>query len=181
MAYSNDEKPSGLDPAPSLAAADVLVGQRDGESDVESFSMALVSATVLELIGDSDPDLLSSNDMLPTQSAVRAYVATARFAEVENDATSNRDIVNEDAGLYIRMTNGSAKTVTFATDGTEPLDDNVEFHFRCIGADLTLVAESGVDLNPPAGGTLVLEEGMSVTVKRVAVDEFDVIGQTVAV
>lgn len=181
MAYSNDEKPLGLDPAPTAGPTDVLVGQRDGETDAESFSVLLLAMSILEIISDDDPDLTQSNDLLPTQSAVRSYVRAALFSDVETDAGSNRDIVNQDAGLYLRMTNGSAKTVTFDTDAMVPLDDDVEFHIRCVGADLTLVGASGVDLNPPSGGTLVLSDGMTVTVKRVAVDEFDVIGQTVPV
>jgi len=35
-----------------------------------------------------------------------------------------------------------------------------------------------VTLNVPADGTLILEPGMTVTVKRVASNAFDVIGQT---
>jgi hypothetical protein len=90
-------------------------------------------------------------------------------------------VLNSDAGSYLRFTNGSAKTCTFQEDANEALNDNVEFHIRCVGAgSLTLTPESGaVTLNPPAGGTLVLTDGMTVTVKRVAEDEFDVIGQTV--
>lgn len=44
----------------------------------------------------------------------------------------------------------------------------------------TLTPGAGVTLNPPSGGTLVMTNGMSVTLKRVAVDVWDVIGQTVA-
>lgn len=101
------------------------------------------------------------------------------YSVVTADANSNRDIASTDAGRYIRMTNGSANTVTFRPNSTHALADNTEYHIRCAGGDTTLTPGSGVTLNAPAGGTLVLSSGMTVTVKRIAADEFDVIGQTV--
>ena len=43
----------------------------------------------------------------------------------------------------------------------------------------TLTPGSGVTLHAPAGGSLVLADRMSVTLKRVAENVWDVIGQTV--
>lgn len=100
-------------------------------------------------------------------------------APVIPDGASNRDISATDAGAYIRMTNVSPKTATFRPNATHALPSASEFHFRCVGGSLTLTAGVGVTLNAPSGGTLVLSAGMTVTVKRVAVDEFDVIGHTV--
>ena len=57
---------------------------------------------------------------------------------------------------------------------------NTEVHIRRAGAgNLTLTPGSGVTLNAPAGGTLVLADRMSVTLKRAAENVWDVIGQTV--
>lgn len=90
------------------------------------------------------------------------------------------DVLAADVGSYLRFTDAGAKTVTVQDDATEALPDNGEWHIRNAGAgDLTLVEDAGVTINPPAGGTLVLEEGMTITLKRVAADEFDLIGQTV--
>lgn len=100
---------------------------------------------------------------------------------VVTDATANRDITAAGVGSYIRMTKADGdKTVTFRPEATEALPANGEWHIRCIGNQTTLTPGSGVTLNAPSGGTLVLTAGMTVTVKRVAEDEFDVIGQTVA-
>ena len=56
-----------------------------------------------------------------------------------------------------------------------------EIHVRRAAAgDLTLIPGSGVSLNAPSGGTLVLTNNMTVTLKRVASNVWDVIGQTVA-
>lgn len=102
------------------------------------------------------------------------------FAPLSTFAGSSHNIVNSEAGGYLRFTSATAKTCTFRPNSTEAITVDAEFHIRCVGAgDLTLTPGAGVTLNPPAGGTLVLSDGMSVTVKRVATDEFDVIGQTV--
>lgn len=102
------------------------------------------------------------------------------FSPVVSDGEANRDIAAADAGNYIRMTRATAKTATFRPNSTHQLPPNAEFHFRCTGAgNLTLTPGSGVTLNAPAGGTLVLGTGMTVTVKKVGTDEYDVIGQTV--
>jgi hypothetical protein len=97
-------------------------------------------------------------------------------ATVVNEAGSSRAIADSDAGKYIRFTATGAKTCTFGTGITKG-----EYHIRNAAAsgDVTLTASS-TTLNAPAGGTLVLEPGMTVTVKFVASAEFDVFGQTVA-
>lgn len=102
------------------------------------------------------------------------------FAAVVSDGEANRDISAADAGRYLRMTRTTAKTATFRPNSAHVLPTDAEFHLRCTGAgDLTLTPGSGVTLNAPAGGTLVLGTGMTVTVKKVGTDEYDVIGQTV--
>lgn len=101
------------------------------------------------------------------------------FGATTTESGANRDISSSDAGRYIRMTDVGANTVTFRPNSTHALPADSEFHIRCAGGNTTLTPGSGVTLNAPAGGTLVLSSGMTVTVKRVASDVFDVIGQTV--
>lgn len=151
MAYTSDELIAGLDAAGAFSLNDLLVFQQDG--DVK----------------------LTQSDL----SGLIAYLSSVVFSAVDTESGSNRDMAAVDVGIYWRFDNASPKSATFQADSDEPLPDDVEFHFRCVDADLTLVASSDVTLNPPSGGTLVLSDGMTVTVKRVAVDEFDVIGQTV--
>jgi hypothetical protein len=99
---------------------------------------------------------------------------------VVTDSGTARDVESSDSHRYIRMTSASAKTATIRPNSTHVLPDNFETHLRCVGAgNLTLVAGSGVTINPPAGGTLVLSAGMTVTVKKVGTDEYDLMGQTV--
>lgn len=101
---------------------------------------------------------------------------------VSNDGGANHNISGEEIGTYIRMVGSGAKTVTFRPNATEALPQNGEWHIRnaAESGDVTLVEGDGVTLNVPAGGTLVMNPGMTATVKRVAADEFDVIGHTVA-
>jgi hypothetical protein len=85
-------------------------------------------------------------------------------------------------GNYVRFTYSGAKTLTVQDDATEPLPANAEWHIRNASAsgNLTLVEDTSVTINPPVGGTLEIEPGGTVTLKRVATDEFDLMGVTVA-
>lgn len=85
-----------------------------------------------------------------------------------------------DAGAYLRFTNGSAKTATF--DSADGFTVDQEFHItnRASTGNLTLTEAGTMTLNPPKGGSLVLEPGDTVTVKVVDTDEADVMGSTEA-
>lgn len=106
----------------------------------------------------------------------------AGMPRVLNSGAANYDVSAEDVGAYVRMTATGAKTATVRPEATEAMPESGEWHLRNAAAsgDITLTEGAGVTLNVPAGGTLVLEPGMTVTLKRVAADEFDVIGLTVA-
>lgn len=90
-------------------------------------------------------------------------------------------VLAADVNKYIRLTGASTKNITVQDDATEALPDDGEWHFRNVGAgDASFVEGTGVTINPPAGGTLDVPQGGTVTLKRVAVDEFDLFGSTVA-
>lgn len=90
------------------------------------------------------------------------------------------DVVAADNGMYMRFTNAAAKTVNVRPESFAALPANGEWHIRNVGAaNLTITPDSGVTINAPAGGTLVVPERGTVTLKRVAVNEFDLLGQTV--
>lgn len=104
-------------------------------------------------------------------------------SETITEATTSANLANADAGKYQRWTATGAKTLTVQPNTTEAITQDAEFHLRNAAAsdNLTISAGSGVTINAPSGGTLVLSPGMVATLKRVAEDEFDLIGQTVAV
>lgn len=109
-------------------------------------------------------------------------IAAAAPAPVFNESTSARALGLADAGAYIRFTNAAASTVTVAAQSSVAWVADTEVHIRRAGAgNLNLAAGAGVTLNAPSGGTLIMTDRMSVTLKRVAENEWDVIGQTVAV
>jgi Bacteriophage T4 gp9/10-like protein. len=107
-------------------------------------------------------------------SAGASPVATVSAQDTDLDPAHN--------GHYVRFTYSGAKTLTVQDDATEPLPANGEWHIRNASAsgNLTLVEDTSVTINPPVGGTLEIEPGGTVTLKRVGTDEFDLMGVTVA-
>lgn len=98
---------------------------------------------------------------------------------VQTEAGASYDVAAADNTNYIRMTSSSAKTVNVRPDSVEALPANGEWHFRNVGAnDLTFEPDSGVTINPPTDGSLIVPTDGTVTLKRVAEDEFDLFGLT---
>lgn len=84
-----------------------------------------------------------------------------------------------DANHYNRFTFAGAKTLTF--DGNTAYVLSSEFHGRNVSSgNLTLAVANGFVLNAPAGGSLVVPQGGTFTIKIVGAKEADVIGYTVA-
>lgn len=103
------------------------------------------------------------------------------YAGVVPKTAATQTSLLSDAGQYLRFTNASASTYTVAPQSAVawPADAEITIR-RAANGNLTLTPGSGVTLNPPSGGTLVLTNNMTVTLKRVATNVWDVIGQTVA-
>jgi hypothetical protein len=100
---------------------------------------------------------------------------------IATDSTTNYDVLAADIGKYIRMTNAAAKTITVRPDATHALPVGGIWNFRNAGAgDATLVAGDGVTITANAGGSLVFAQNAAISLVRVATNQFDVIGQTVA-
>lgn len=96
------------------------------------------------------------------------------------ESTTARNATLTDVGNYLRHVNASASTLTIPPQSSVAWPDDAEIHVRRAAAgNLTLTPGSGVTLNAPSGGTLVMTNAMTVTLKRVAADVWDVIGQTV--
>lgn len=149
---------------PMTTAGDIIVG---GASGAPGRLAAGTEGYVLTIVSGS-----------PTWQAASA----SSFAPVVTESTTARTLVIGDAGAYLRHTNASSSTVTIPPQSSVAWGDNTEVHIRRAAAgNLTLTPGSGVTLNAPSGGTLVLTNNMSVTLKRVASDVWDVIGQTVPV
>jgi len=99
-------------------------------------------------------------------------------SSVVSTATT-RTLALTDAWNYVRPGTSSAITLTVPTNASVAFDVGTEITVRAVG-NITLAAASGVMLNAPSGGTLSMTARMTVTLKKVATDVWDVIGQTVA-
>ena len=96
---------------------------------------------------------------------------------VVTESGTTHNVLAANVGGYHRFTNAAAKTCTFRPEATEALSANGAWHLRNIGAgSLTIVAGAGVTINLPNGGSLIVPQGGTVTMKRVASDEFDLLG-----
>lgn len=115
--------------------------------------------------------------------ATGAVVLTAADtpATIITDATAARDLGASDMGAYIRFTNSAAKALTVRDNADVAITSGLEVHGRNVGAgDLTITEDTAVTVNVPAGGTLVIPQGGTFTLKKVATDEWDLFGVTVA-
>jgi len=92
---------------------------------------------------------------------------------------TTRTLALTDAWNYVRPGTTSAITLTVPANASVAFGIGTEITVRALG-NITLAAASGVTLNAPSGGTLSMTARMTITLKKVATDVWDVIGQTVA-
>lgn len=143
----------------------------------------------------SKQDALTAGDRISIESGVisadappvssvnsRTGAVTLADADVPADVlewnTTSKTAALSDRGIYHYATATGDKTFEFTTTaGGAP----GEYHIRndAASGDVTLTA-TGVTLKAPKGGTLVLEPGDTVTVKRVASNVLHVFGSTKA-
>lgn len=148
-----------------------------GYAENRRFQLAINSVNELRFRYTTDPTVASSwrtvwNDgnFNPTTKQDKSSLVTT--------ATS-RALALTDAWNYVRPGTTSAITLTVPTNAAVAFDVGTEITVRALG-NVTLSAASGVTLNAPSGGTLNMTARMTVTLKKVAADQWDVIGQTVA-
>lgn len=123
------------------------------------------------LAGPGGPMNLQAQALLNRTEALRH--------QLDAEGGTTRAITPADQQDYIRFTAAGAKTATF--DSGSGFAAPQEFHIanRAASGNLTL-APTGITLNPPKGGTLVLAPGDTVTIKFVSPTVADVFGSTVA-
>lgn len=113
-----------------------------------------------------------------TDAQARAAISVAPSVV----STTTYTLVLADAYGYIRLTHASGCDVTVPPNATEAFAIGTVITFRNAGAGISaLVAGAGVTLNPRggSGGSLdFAEEGATVQIKKVATNEWDIIGGT---
>lgn len=129
--------------------------------------------------GGGIPDAPSDGTLYGRKDAAWEAVPPSVPAPVVAEAGTSLLADGTNAGNYTRFTSASAKTYSFDDGETYAID--AEYHGRNVGAgDLTLTEVGSFSINPPAGGTLVIPQGGTFTVKIVASAEADLFGVTVA-
>jgi hypothetical protein len=119
------------------------------------------------------------NAAVTTQQIADLADAPPTFSGVVTDSTTSHTLTGSDEEKYTRLTNAGAKTLTIDSHSTHAITLGSECHFRNVGAGAcTINPNSAVTVHVPAGGSLVVPQGGTVTLKNVAVDEFDLIGLT---
>lgn len=104
-----------------------------------------------------------------------------KFAEVTTVSGTSHDLALAEAGGYLRFTNASTKTLTVRDNADIAIPVGYEFHGRNAGAGLlTIIEDTAVTIALPSGGTLEVPEGGTFTLKKVATDDWDLFGVTVA-
>lgn len=150
---------------PMTSSADLIVG-------------GIAGAPVRLPAGASGQVLTRTADGLVWATPATGGTATA--APVTADATTARTLKLTDTGTYLRTT-GAAPVITVPLQVAVAWADNAEVTIRHAGTGtLTLTPTVGVTLNAPSGGTLTIGTAMTVTLKRVSSNLWDILGQTVA-
>lgn len=126
--------------------------------------------------------LYGKNDGGTTELFVRRNAGVADKVVTQGaiitDATAARGLTLTDAGDYIRLTNGTSCGVTVPTNASVAFPINTRIYLRSAGAGTyTVIAAGGVTVNPPKGGSLVLDG--DATLIKVATNEWDLLGDTV--
>jgi hypothetical protein len=137
----------------------------------------------LDDLGDVNLTGAADGDVLTRVAGVWVPSVGGGFAGfvVEPISGTSYSVQATDKNKYIRLTNAGTKSIVIRDNLEHALPDNGEWHFRNAGAgDATFTPDPGVTVNPPVGGTLVIANGGTVTLKKVATDVFDLIGITVA-
>ena len=102
-------------------------------------------------------------------------------AETAPITTTTHNLDASQVFQYRRFTNTGTKTLNIRTNATHAMPVDGEWYIRnAAGAAMTIVPASGVTVNPPAGGTLIVPVNGTVRIKWVAVDTYDLFGDTVA-
>jgi len=110
-------------------------------------------------------------------ATLRGLIGVTPESTEITDATYNVNAA--DLGKYLYFTSTSEKTVNVRLNSAHALPDNYELHIRNAAAsNLTITPPGpGVTITPPAGGTRVVPPNGTVTLKRVGVNNFHLIGQ----
>jgi hypothetical protein len=178
---------------PGSLRTDITIGAGGGgggggatSSDDVSNESAAAGATVTDALTGLDSRADTTASTLTAYDgrldALEAAPGGTSLAVVVDHVGTTYTVLAADVNKYRRLTATSSKTITVGPASGEALPADYEQHFDVWGAGAaTFVAGSGVSILPPSGGSLVVPQNGVVTLKRVAVNAFRLLGQTVSV
>jgi hypothetical protein len=181
--YSFDPSPSpgewvlaaGLGDAPSDGQ---VYGRKNAGWQVVSLTLEDDDAPSVEVSGVTRVIVGLGLSLSEDTDGIARIDGAAGYAEIATESGAARTAQASQGNTYVRFTNASAKVYTF--DDAEAYTIGQEFHGRNVGAgDLSIEGTTGMTINPPFGGSLVIPEQGTFTVKIVAAGEADLFGVTV--
>jgi Carbohydrate-binding module family 5/12 len=128
---------------------------------------------------DFDP-----GEVIDTATEVYGLWLTLSASTVQTQSGNTWTPTLADAFTYNRFTSGSGCTVTIPDDGTSDFAIGSEIHGRQAGAGQVVIdgENTSVLINPQFGcENITAGEGASFTIKKVAANEWDVIGRMQAI
>lgn len=172
----------------STAFYNVLTFDKDTPVPVESgvvdsmskriYDQVATNVDAIETAANTATDAASEAQGFAEDAAESATAAqNTRFAEVVDVADLSLAIPQSNVVRYFRFTAGGDKNAFFSS--TQGFIRGQEYNItnRAQNGDLTL-SSTGVTLNAPKGGTLILEPKDTVTVKFISGADADVMGST---
>src|SRR5690606_27741369 len=100
-------------------------------------------------------------------------------AAITTESETSRVLALTDAWDYIRLTNDTSCDVTVPDNDDVAFPVGTQVYLRSAGGGTyTIVEDTSVTVNPPAGGTLVLNGDAALI--KIDTDEWDLVGATVA-
>jgi hypothetical protein len=123
------------------------------------------------------PTTEAANAVINADGTFSRSIATYNPNPLLDVIGTSHVFVNDNVNKYVRYTATGAKAATF--DSSEGFVAGDAFHItnRAASGNIT-ISGTGVTLNAPKGGTLVLEPKDTVTVKFISPTEADVMGST---
>ena len=125
---------------------------------------------------DTDMIIKMSDNIATTPTDVQMEATLARASHIITDATTTRTLALTDSGAYIRCTSASATTVTVPPNSSVAFPTGTEVNVRAAGAGQVTIAQ-GVGVTINSAETLKLrKQGSTGTIKKVATDTWDLMG-----
>jgi hypothetical protein len=142
---------------------------------LEAASGSASEITNIEVAGAQITFYMASGDTFGPYTIPLPAPAPAPVIEIV-DSTFTPSFV--EANCYLRWDNASDLTFTIPAEADTDFGIDTEFHLRHVGVgSITVVGASGVTINSAYGCTdETLGPGSTISVKKVASDEWDVIG-----